>query len=82
MQNILLKPAAGTTPMVLPATTAPAARDVTRSDVVNLFAHFGPVGAAASYHEIQADAAAGAAAARWPLVAEWLAEAPDLESGP
>ncbi len=43
-----------------------------RSDVVNLFAHFGAASAAVAYQEIHSDAAADAAARRWPLVAEWL----------
>lgn len=45
------------------------------SDVINLFAHFGAASAAVAYQEIHSDAAAEAAARRWPLVAEWLTAA-------
>jgi hypothetical protein len=43
------------------------------SDIVNLFASFGPASASASYQEIQSDTTAQAVAARWPLVNEWIA---------
>lgn len=42
------------------------------SDVTILFAHFGTRSDVARYQEIWSDADAGAAAARWPLMAEWL----------
>ena len=58
----------------LPSTAAEhaAKRPGAVSDVVNLFAHFGAASAAVAYQEIRSDAAADAAARRWPLVAEWL----------
>ena len=43
------------------------------NDVSNLFARFGASDGAARYLEIHSDADAAAAAARWPLLAEWLA---------
>ena len=42
-------------------------------DVSNLFARFGAGDGAVRYREIHSDADAAAAAARWPLLAEWLA---------
>ena len=42
------------------------------ADVINLFAHCGITAAAAAYQEICSDADAQAAAARWPLMTEWL----------
>lgn len=42
------------------------------ADVSNLFARFGARDGAGGYREIHSDADAAAAAARWPLLAEWL----------
>ena len=43
------------------------------ADVTNLFARFGSTDGAMRYRELHSDADAAAAAARWPLLAEWLA---------
>lgn len=64
----------------MPAETIPAMvlldereRAGAVSDVFNLFASFGASEAAATYQEILSDTAAQSAAARWPLVTEWIA---------
>ncbi len=49
------------------------------TDVANLFARFGAGDGAVRYREIQSDADAAAAAARWPLLAEWLSGQPPTE---
>ena len=74
--------------MVAPELSSPVTRDrifnvadsssAVAADVTNLFARFGSgaVEGAIRYREIHSDADADNVAARWPLLAEWLATRP------
>ena len=77
--------AASAPPIITAATATVVSKTAEKrpgaiSDVVNLFSHFGAVKGAGDYQEVHANTAARTAAARWPLLVEWLAtEAPAPE---